>query len=1364
MKARLIKISVIVILLSSLIIPQVLLGPAGNQVLAQEQTETLRPSEPGDQCGIYGQTGASCPNHYLNVDDVTPDEDATVVRQSTVTTSSGTDLYNIPDTSVGSGVINDVTVRARCRRQGGMAYAIDFWIVLKTHDTVYSQRFRYLGESYSDLSYTWTNNPFTGQPWNWNEINDLQIGVTLEQYWGVGWASSGICTQVYAVVDYTPTPSNEPPVADFYWAAELMPPAPSENITFDASNSYDTDSLIVSYDWSFSDGATGENVTATHAYQNAGDYNVTLTVTDNEGATDTFSKKVSVRDPVIEILRPDAPGDKCGYPWGCTSCPNHWQCVDDEIPDGGATQVYSTSVPMPYMLSELYNTENHTAGEGTIREITVYGRFKRSSKDKYGRPYTPYSSARVGIETGGVEYTSGRFMVGTSWDNYGTTWATNPQTGTPWTWADIDALQIGTAMGRPAPRGIGLYTYCTQNWVEVEYAPYAVGAVFEYTPGNPEPGTNITFNASSSFPSGQIESYEWDFGDNTTGENVTVTHAYQNAGDHTVTLTVTDSGGLTASTSKVVNVWHWSLFEAYAPVLYLYQGLWGEELFRPNETSSMLDSSNLTELIWTVQTIKQGPISKSDLEEYNNDSYYLDMWDAQPNVPWGLPDPGRFEEYLITVYGREYVDPNDNYIVLQYWFFYPYNDWWLSYHEGDWEMITIFLDKPAEPHETPQPVTLACAQHMFGTPYDWEDVQKVGSGQTNSRVFVAKGSHASYVDLGLHPIPDFISDDGVALYPNNVHPGEVTGVVDKKLYNLLMIGSLDIQVEWQGHWGEFFPGFSGPESPGQQGDKWSDPISWADLIPESVISASVGSPVNLHAYDQYGNHVGLNETGEIELEIPVTYIYRPSEEEEEVIIIYTEEDLRFEIEATGAGQFDFDLGRYIKSEDKEVVAVYENVLITENTTATLEVSLDNPQYIMEVDADGDGTVDEYKPPDYSIGINEPPVADANGPYVGEEGSPITFTAANSTDPDSDPLQYRWDFDGDGAWDTVWLLEATVNYTWGDDYSGSVTLEVSDGEFIASDNTSVIVNNAAPIAEAGPDQTVEVFDLVSFNGSSSDPGWLDTHTFEWDFGDNNTASGQNVSHEYSSTGNYTVTFTVTDDDGGTGVDTAQVSVKQTYRIWANSTSHTEAIDWSGSNINVTGKVHSNDGIKVSGSVNTVNGTTAYVSSFNDSGSDNSYTPPPAQDEVRSFPVQYNLADYQPGGSEALAAQAEGKYHNIDGDLEVSDSGVVLNGLYYVTGEVKLSGSNISGQFTIIAEGDISQDISGSEFDCRAYSGDLLFLCNGSLLKMAGSNSYFEGVVYVPNGVIELSGSENTINGSLFGNTIKLSGSYVNITAE
>jgi hypothetical protein len=174
--------------------------------------------------------------------------------------------------------------------------------------------------------------------------------------------------------------------------------------------------------------------------------------------------------------------------------------------------------------------------------------------------------------------------------------------------------------------------------------------------------------------------------------------------------------------------------------------------------------------------------------------------------------------------------------------------------------------------------------------------------------------------------------------------------------------------------------------------------------------------------------------------------------------------------------------------------------------------------------------------------NSPPLADAGGPYVGDEGDIMFFGAGNSYDPEGDDLEYRWDFENDGTWDTDWSTSHLGYHTWCDDYSGFVRVEVRDQlGFTDEDTATVTIKNVAPAADAGVDQTVDEGDIVSFSGSFSDPG-CDTWTYEWDFGDGATDSGSlTPTHAYGDNGVFTVTLTVTDDDGGVGTDTLTVTV-------------------------------------------------------------------------------------------------------------------------------------------------------------------------------------------------------------------------------
>jgi len=120
--------------------------------------------------------------------------------------------------------------------------------------------------------------------------------------------------------------------------------------------------------------------------------------------------------------------------------------------------------------------------------------------------------------------------------------------------------------------------------------------------------------------------------------------------------------------------------------------------------------------------------------------------------------------------------------------------------------------------------------------------------------------------------------------------------------------------------------------------------------------------------------------------------------------------------------------------------------------------------------------------------NYPPVADAGTSYSEDEGTAIVFDASGSYDPEGDTLEYRWDVDNDGNWDSSWSTSPTFSYSWCDDHTGTAKVEVRDQLGKTDDDTaSVVVSNVAPDVNAGVDQTVDEGDIVSFSGSFTDPG-------------------------------------------------------------------------------------------------------------------------------------------------------------------------------------------------------------------------------------------------------------------------------------
>jgi hypothetical protein len=170
------------------------------------------------------------------------------------------------------------------------------------------------------------------------------------------------------------------------------------------------------------------------------------------------------------------------------------------------------------------------------------------------------------------------------------------------------------------------------------------------------------------------------------------------------------------------------------------------------------------------------------------------------------------------------------------------------------------------------------------------------------------------------------------------------------------------------------------------------------------------------------------------------------------------------------------------------------------------------------------------------------------PASGPEGTAIAFTASaisKSTDDNTAGFKYSWSATKDGAPFGSGGTGAAFTTTPDDEGAYVVGVQATD-DGGATGSASVAFTGAnlppaAAITDVSPSLVMVPQELLTFTGSFSDPGLLDSHTVTWDFGDgasSPTATIQpgepttvSATHAYTKPGTYYADLTVTDDDGG-----------------------------------------------------------------------------------------------------------------------------------------------------------------------------------------------------------------------------------------
>ena len=442
----------------------------------------------------------------------------------------------------------------------------------------------------------------------------------------------------------------------------------------------------------------------------------------------------------------------------------------------------------------------------------------------------------------------------------------------------------------------------------------------------------------------------------------------------------------------------------FCPILYLKGEEGAAENFEPEQIEIMVDAAVLRDIENPAFSEKA---SLRSLLEWSRSAYYLDLAELDPDAhsitEYKLAYDSVKDRYQPTIYARVWEAGGDGYTVLQYWIFYYFNDW-RNFHEGDWELVQLnfpgFTAKELLESGT-EPLFAAYSQHQSGQQMPWTEMMNRGLIEgSNPIVYVARGSHANYFVPGNFWSGLDFDDTGLSSW-EVLRPEQLDVVLLPKVE-----GETE-GTEWlsfRGYWGEYL-GFSisvqglkfwqrGPFGPPwgdgeQRNKKWEHPDEWATKLPEypkpfwtSFFSLpgelanraffSIFSPADIHIYDSSGRHVGINEKGEIEKQIPGAVYITPEGTQYKTIVI-PGADVTHEytviVDGTGTGKMEIKaqvpdttskIKRYIE---------YTDVPVTLKTRARVKIAPEVPLQRLitagdsvrdtitelEIDSDGDGT-------------------------------------------------------------------------------------------------------------------------------------------------------------------------------------------------------------------------------------------------------------------------------------------------------------------------------------------------------------------------------------------------------------------------
>ncbi len=213
-----------------------------------------------------------------------------------------------------------------------------------------------------------------------------------------------------------------------------------------------------------------------------------------------------------------------------------------------------------------------------------------------------------------------------------------------------------------------------------------------------------------------------------------------------------------------------------------------------------------------------------------------------------------------TVYAHVATDPGyPGKLALQYWFFYPFNDF-NNTHEGDWEMTQLIFEAAnVDEALAKDPTEVGYSSHEGAERAAWGDEKLEIVDGTHPVVYPASGSHANKFTAALYLGSS--ADAGVGCDLTLGPHRELTPVVKAIPSEAKAAEAAYPWIVFEGRWGELQPAFfNGPAGPNMK-DQWTHPIEWSRDWRERGYAVPAGGLAGTGATDLFCNGVAKGSKG-----------------------------------------------------------------------------------------------------------------------------------------------------------------------------------------------------------------------------------------------------------------------------------------------------------------------------------------------------------------------------------------------------------------------------------------------------------------------------------------------------------------------